>query len=313
MRKNKKKNGILKERGGIVGRAFMYFFARFLGSWSMHIFALPSVLYFLTVIPSTRRNLLNYWSCIFPGKSKLYYLYCIYRQYYQFGKILFDRIILQSGKDLKIAGNIEQDNINRRIINNVLDKNKTMLVLCSHIGGYNLYRLLADLIAKPVNIVMYGGQTRAFTTVDNVNRRNIKYINPDNPMNTVFLAVESLQNDEIVAIMGDRFNSDSKHSSIMNINGFKLNMPLGPWYIAHTANAPVVCIFIVKTAAGYQLIVKEPILIRQEEENKNEKEENIKQALSIYTGYLTQIIRQYPFQWFNFANPVIVDSEQKKE
>jgi predicted LPLAT superfamily acyltransferase len=295
----------LKERGGTFGRAFLHFMGKYFGFWAIIPFSPFIVPYFLIVMKDLRRNMMKYWSCIRPNKSKLTYLFYISKQYLSFADSLLDRAGQESGKLDKYLGKNKENIANGEIVRRELKKDNGVMLLCSHIGGYNLYTFVSDfLVDKPVNVFMYDQQVK-FSFSDKVNKNSIKFINPVESNNAAFQTYKALENKEVVVVMGDRVDSENERYEIFNVNNVGLKIPLGPWHIARASGATVICMFVVKEKGQYNLIIKEPIDMSIQETSKLEKKEIIKDAMSKYIGYLSEILAKYPFQWYNFNSEII--------
>ena len=71
----------IKLRGGVLGRAFLHFLVKYIGKVSVKLITFPTISYFIMTQKKIRENAMKYWSAIYPGRSKLKYLICIYKHY----------------------------------------------------------------------------------------------------------------------------------------------------------------------------------------------------------------------------------------
>ncbi len=287
----------IRERGGILGRAFLHFMAKKLGMWSLAPFAPFIVFYFVIALGAVRRNLMKYWSCVRPNRVKFKYLLYIYRQFFEFSISLIERIVIQESNFEKYLGKNYENVENLRFIRDALKEGKGVLLLCSHIGGYSLYRFLLGFVTdKPVHIFMYGTNEK-YSFVSKENSAAINFIDPTKSVSSMFQARRALENGELVVIMGDRIDEGVKRFETVDIANMKMKLPEGPFHLVKLSNAIAVSLFIVKENGSYKLIIKEPIKF-------NGDKTSIQDAIKKYAKYIEEIILKYPFQWYNFASKV---------
>lgn len=298
---------MIKERGGIFGRALLHLMVKYFGKWSISLIALPVVFYYMTVMPGVRKNEMKYWSSIYPGCSKIKYLICIYKHYVMFGKTLIDRIT--AGHGIKTSHNFDCNS--KSIIKGEIQKGNAIILLCSHIGGYNLFRFLCDSFDLPFHFMMYQNGDNEngsrYSMNDQLEKGNVRFINPAEPMNVIFEAVDVLNRREILLTMGDRVSGENSKYHEARMKGLKMKLPLGPWHIAYLTKAVVICIFIIKEKKEYRFIAQKPISF--DYSGGIRKKIAIINAVSTYAEYLEEMIYKYPFQWFNFAADVITARE----
>ncbi|MDH5681704.1 MAG: hypothetical protein OEZ36_08955, partial [Spirochaetota bacterium] len=268
------------------------FIVRYLGKAGIKLIMFPTVLYYIIVQKKVRQNALKYWSTIYPKHSKLKHLVHIYKQYATFGETLVDRIT-----DQCIINNTDQD----QSILEELHKDRGIILLCSHIGGYNFFRFQFD---ETIHVMMFNHQDDnkqdKYAMFDHEHKEKVRFINPSDP-NAIFKAAKVLSERGILAIMGDRvFNTKDKYLKEKDILGLRRNFPLGPWHIAYSTSSSVLCLFIIKRNKEYHLILKPPIHLGKEI-NKSKKEQ-IDEGFMAYVQNIEEVLKDYPYQWFNFKD-----------
>jgi len=288
--KTKDSTAKFKQRGGVIGRALLHFLVKYLGKASIKLIMFPTVSYYILTQKKIRENAMKYWSTLYPGKSKIKYLIHIYKHYATFGKTLVDRIVNES--------TIHNEEADQAVLEEI-NKDQAVILLCSHIGGYNFFRFRFN---KKIYIMMineaHEKSKERFSLFDDMHTDKAEFINPMD-QNSIFEAFNLLKNKETLAIMGDRvLNSDDKHVREKDILGLQRKFPLGPWHLAYSTDSVVICLFIIKKGNEYQLIAKPPI--RLGHEIKKKKKEQIDQALQKYISYIEEVVKLYPDQWFNF-------------
>ncbi len=284
----------INEMGGVLGRYILHFLVKYVGIWTIRLITFPVVCYYMIVFPKIRNHSMKYWSTLFPGQSRMKYLKQIYRHYATFGETLVDRL-----NPLIQVDNKDSD----LLVKNEIQNRHGIILLCSHVGGYNFYRF--NLGNQLVHIMMYGSEEERnksqFTMFDRSNETNICFINTMEA-NVIFKLHDILEGKGIIAIMGDRTTDHSKrHNKKVNLTGLEVTIPLSPWYLAYNTGAVIIVSFIIKKNRNqYHYITKEPIRLSPVEGRK--KRDVIDQAISCYIDHLKEVILEYPDQWFNFRN-----------
>lgn len=304
----------IKQRGGVIGRAFLHFMAKHLGMWSLLPFAPFIVFYFLIALGDVRKNLMKYWSCIRPGRTAFKYLLYVYRQFFKFSVSLIERIIIQKSNIKRYLGYKSENIKNVEGIKEELKKGRGLILLCSHIGGYNLYRFLMGYVTdKPVHIAMYSEDDK-YSLKDNIKDEPIHFIDPFDTMNFIFKMKEALERNEIVIIMGDRVDESNRRAEWVNITkNMNIKIPSGVFHIAQRTKASLMCLFIIKDRKGYRLMVKGPVNSSENMYQSLKKDKQARFALREYAHYIGEVIEDYPFQWYNFASEIKYSNEIEKQ
>ncbi len=292
----------LRDRGGAFGRAFLNFVGKYLGGWAILPIAPFIIPYFLIVLSDVRKSLMVYWKALRPGRSKITYLFYIAKQYMKFAFSLLERAGHHKNNRKKFLGENDENVKETNLINDELNKGRGVMVMCSHIGGYNLYSFISDYVLdSPLNIFTYDENVK-YSLSGKIKKDNVKFINPLESDYAILKASKVLRDKEVLTIMGDRVDEKSQRYKTVNTKGMEFNLPLGPWYIAKSSGSSVICLFIVKDrkTKAYKTILKGPICIDNQGKNLSKKE-LIDDAVSRYVSYLKEIITEYPFQWFNFS------------
>lgn len=292
----------LRDRGGVFGRAFLNFVGKYLGGWAILPFAPFIIPYFLIVLREVRKSLMVYWRALRPGKSTLTYLFYISKQYLKFAFSLLERAGHHKRNRKKFLGENNENIKETNLINEELKRGSGVMVICSHIGGYNLYSFISDYVVdSPLNIFTYDENVK-YSLSDKINKDNVKFINPLKSDFAILKASKALRDKEVLTIMGDRVNEKTQRYKRVTIKGMEMNLPLGPWYIAKSSETSVICLFIVKDreSKGYKTILKGPVLLDDNGRNLS-KRDIIDDAVSRYASYIEEIITKYPFQWYNFS------------
>lgn len=280
------------------GQTLLYFFLKIFGRLGIKIINYPVVSYFLLSKKTVRNNSLMYWKSIRPGKSIFWYYRQIYKNYAVFGSTIIDRLL----NDFEI--------LNESADNAILGQNLNQgtIIICSHVGGYSFFRY--NIKNKKIHILMLQGDIsneaneqessnhdKKFSLFDKNSQNKAEFISPADP-NAIFKAAEVLNQQGILAIMGDRvLNDNDRHNIEVDFFGVKRPFPLGPFYLARATNSSIISVFIIKKGKNYVLEFNDKI----EVDAHKKKKEAVEEAFNKYLEDLKKIVNKYPHQWFNFT------------
>jgi len=180
------------------------------------------------------------------------------------------------------------------------------IVLLSHIGGWATaaHSLKAEI--PPMHIVMRESTKEDINKVEKdykrENESGVKIIDLNQgPIAANIQIANALMNKEVVAMMADRVVDASKTIEVEFL-GSKVKINKNPFDIAFRFKKVLVATFVINVA------VKEYKLIFEKIEIENKSLDEIAQE---YMNILTNIIKIYPNQWYNFYD-FFNQSKQRK-
>ena len=106
-------------------------------------------------------------------------------------------------------------------------------------------------------------------------------------------------NKEIIAMHGDRFITGNK-TVILDFMGQPAAFPIGPLNLAAKFNVPVSFVFAVKETSRHYHFFASPLTRVAFSTNLKQREANFREALQVYLQKFEEIVRKYPYQWFNY-------------
>ncbi|HBH08678.1 MAG TPA: hypothetical protein DDX40_04665 [Rikenellaceae bacterium] len=208
-----------------------------------------------------------------------------------FGTVIMDRFASYSGKNFKVE--VPQ----MPMYEELCSGKSGFLQLSSHIGNDELagYELRPP---KKMNALVFGGEGEALT--ENRERilggNNVRLVCISEDMSHLVILNNALSDGEIVNIHGDRVFG-SNRTVRCEILGAEAELPLGPFLLASMRGVPVVSVFVMKVGLRKYRVH----LFRPDEGLEGlgvrEKAEAMARA---YAGEITEILKLYPNQWFNF-------------
>jgi KDO2-lipid IV(A) lauroyltransferase len=110
-------------------------------------------------------------------------------------------------------------------------------------------------------------------------------------------AVKALRQNEIVAMLGDRI--ESQKTMVFDFFGMKTAFPIGVAILAMATEAPVLPVFVVmERNRKYRGIIEPPIFFNPS--SREERETVIREGMEKLIKKFESYIEKYPDQWYNF-------------
>lgn len=218
----------------------------------------------------------------------------VYLNHFTFGQIILDRFAVYGGAKFEV----EIDG-NPTFLQKV-EGEEGFIQLSSHIGNFELAGYMLSQDKKPINGLIFGGETG--TVMENRKRifrhMNIKLITVGTDMAHVYAMNSALEQGEIISMPGDRIFGSQK-SITCDFMGAKAEFPMGPYILAASRDVPVLSIFVMKDSVyKYHIYVKE-VRLPEDVELKGAKAKAACLAQA-FANQLEDIVRKYPRQWFNY-------------
>jgi lauroyl/myristoyl acyltransferase len=174
-----------------------------------------------------------------------------------------------------------------------LNLKKGLILLTAHLGNWELGGIFFSAYGLRVNVLTL--QDEDLEIGSNRSRYRQKYgVNTitigDSPLSSVSL-VNALNNNEVVAMLIDRYNDEEDS---VNISFFdrEILIPRGPFILSRVTGSPVVVAFVVKESGEYKGIVERHFIVRHEDEDEAIGEKVVR----IFEKYVVK----YPDQWYDF-------------
>lgn len=280
-------------RGGVAGYRFFIFILKYLGIKFTYFFLNFVVTYFVLFSAKSRKPIYYYFNTILGFNALKSYRY-VYKNNYKLGQVLIDKVALLAGYSDQFTFDFEGEEHIREMA-----ANGGGLLIGAHLGNWEIAGQLLDRIDTKVHILMLEAEHEKIKgMLDNVMTKRSMHIIPiKDDFSYLFLIKEALQNNEIVAMHGDRFLAGSK-TVIKNFLGRKAKFPEGPFYLSVKYKKPVIFVSAVKeTNSHYHFFATNPYY------NTNDgvtKKERISKLLDLYISELEKTLKYYPEQWFNY-------------
>ena len=109
--------------------------------------------------------------------------------------------------------------------------------------------------------------------------------------------VRALREGQVLALQGDRHIDH--HVVKVRFLGREAPFPVGPFMLAAISGAPLIATFSLQVGpASYRFFAKPPLQLAFA--RGQSREDQLKAWVEPYVSELEAVVRQYPYQWFNF-------------
>lgn len=219
-------------------------------------------------------------------------LWSVYRNYYVFGQVLIDKVIVMSGLSNKFTFEFEGEQYLREIT----AAGKGGIMLSAHLGNWEVAGHLFTRLQTRINIVMFDGEhERIKKYLSSVTgERNVNIIVIKDDLSHIYAINEALSNQELVCMHADRFLAGNKTVNA-TFMGQEASFPAGPFLLAATFRVPVSLVFAFKeTNTHYHLYATPP------REYHGRRRQGVELAVQDFVQELEGMVKKYPEQWFNY-------------
>ncbi len=255
----------------------------------------PITLYFLILRGPERRASIDYLERVLGRPTRWV---DGARHIHTFASTILDRVFLLSGQLRQFEFSIRGlDDVHRQ-----LDRNQGVLLFGSHLGSFEVMRVLAR--QRPdyvIRVVLDKGHNPAMTqlldALDPVIAANVIDAGQDGP--SLMLAIQqALSAGQLVALLVDRVQSGDGEQPVSFLGANAL-FPRTPWLIASVLHVPVVLAFgLYRGGNRYDLAFEsfsDGLHIP-----RSERQRALAALIQRYATRLEHYARLAPYNWFNF-------------
>jgi len=223
------------------------------------------------------------------------------KTFQNYGQYLLDYMVMHrlrpSNKDRWV-----EEEVGVNYMMEALRVGKGAICITPHFGNWEIGGLLFSFKGGKLNVLTLDERDldiRSFRE-EMRRRRGIKnlYINPkdDSPM-AILDAVKALRRNEIVAMLGDRI--ESQKTMVFNFFGRETALPIGVAILAMATEAPVLPVFVVmERNRKYRGVIEPPIYFNSS--LRKDREAIIREGMERLIKKFEEYIEKYPDQWYNF-------------
>ena len=223
------------------------------------------------------------------------------RTFQNYGQYLLDYMVMHRLQPGSKARWVEEE-AGGGHMEEALRNGKGVICITPHLGNWEIGGLLFSFRGGTLNVLTLderNRQTKSFRE-EMRGRKGIRniYIDPRDESPVAILdAVKALRRNEIVAMLGDRI--ESQKTMAFEFFGKPTPFPIGAAVLALATGAPVLPVFVVmEKSRKYRGIIEAPIYFHARA--RQERDEAIKEGMEKLVKIFEDYIFRYPDQWYNF-------------
>jgi predicted LPLAT superfamily acyltransferase len=219
----------------------------------------------------------------------------LYRNYYQFGQSLIDKVVVMSGMSNRFTFDFDGEEHLREMVT----RGTGGLLLSAHVGNWEIAGHLLKRLGTTINIVMFDGEHQQIKQYlsEVTGARNVNVIVIRDDISHIYEISEAFSRKELVCMHADRYLEGNKIKEVSFL-GSPAKFPIGPFILASTFKVPVSFVFAMKETNLHYHFFATP--------NRNEiglsKEALSTKLLSSFADEMAAKVKKYPQQWYNFYN-----------
>lgn len=279
-----------KSKGNLLGYKIFVFLIKKLGVKAAYSILIFVAFYYFIAYPKSFRDIFYY----FKNRQQFSYfksILAVYKSYFVFGQILIDKIAISAGMRDKFT--YDFDGIS--VLKQLLSEKKGGILISAHIGNFEIAeKFFAEIDFNcEINIVTTDQEHSIIKSyLESIAQKsNMKFIFVKDDMSHIFNINEALSKNELICFTGDRYFEGSKTLNA-NLLGEEAIFPAGPFVIASRLKVPVAFVYVMKEPnLHYHLYTRR---------SADFKQRDAQAVLDNYTKSVSEILKDYPYQWFNY-------------
>lgn len=283
-----------KSHGGRWGNAcFMRLLG--IGMYPAYVLLVFVAAYFMIFRPKTSRGAREYLGKFFEKNGRIFlFSPKVYKLFFSFGVCILDKVSYFSK-----SGKIKCNDTCVEKISELLKKEKGLIILTSHVGGWQIAGAELCKYGRKVGIVGMKNEGDVIAEISESSRELPKpeIIADTYDAGSLMAAYAALRRGEIVAMHGDRFAGG--RGAQVDFFGSRATVPTSAYILAAKSGAPLVQTFCMrKKLFSYEIFAFDPVYL--ENYPAAELEKITKTCAQNFMRNLELTLKKYPYQWFNF-------------
>jgi predicted LPLAT superfamily acyltransferase/glycosyltransferase involved in cell wall biosynthesis len=296
MRRQKKPSWSGATRGGKFGNGFLKFILKHMNIHVGYLFLYFIIPYFYLFAPQARRSLNEYWrmvnpSLTWPGRQRR-----ILQHLFRFGQVLMDRLAQSFSAEAEFKTNPH----GIEIILEALGDGKALILLCAHVGGWDLAAplLKKDGYGNELHTIEYQTNQLNFNDFkEKGSADHVKALASNTSEQPIFSIHDLLSRGKPIGIMGDRPLSD--RFELVLFFGKLAPFDTTAFRVAAASRAPLLMTFGFKGKSQTYDFYALPARDYRYTTDQN-RALQCQAWVQDYAFELEKMMRIYPEQWFNF-------------
>lgn len=283
--------------GHSFGMKCLYMLLKYSGINTAYLL-LAFVFLFYALRPGIQKSASYYLKKRFTNDNNISRLIRTLKYIYQFGLVLVDQAAAGVLGSSIISVNFPKSDK----LYKLSGENRGLILLSSHVGTWKMLMAHMGYLAKPVSFLLKiekNDQNQYFFDISG-NKSKYRLIDPTGFMGGMIEAVNILENNECIAVNGDRAFQWRTGETLFF--GEKAKFPVIAQNLAYSTNSVLVMILTARTGKlSYSMDYIN--LTNMLPDNKNlSKQEIVQKYLALYAEQLELFLEKNPYMWFNFFN-----------
>jgi lauroyl/myristoyl acyltransferase len=275
------------------------FLSRHVGLWFFAIFSWFIAAGYFLFFPLRVAESRKFYRALFPERSFLYHLVCVWRQYHNFTGVFLDRFLVQKDDSL----NLDCVRDGWEYLNEAIEKKTGAIIVMSHIGNWELAAQLLKLRGLPIMLYLGEKHKEQIEKMqkETLEKSGLKIVTTSENESSPFAILEGvnfLRQGGVVSLTGDRLWGNQRFVTV-NFLGHEARLPDIPHVLALMSGAPLFTFFIFQTARRkYYIKVVPGHLVKAA--SRAERAAAILESAQAYASELEKMAREHPFEWYHF-------------
>jgi predicted LPLAT superfamily acyltransferase len=272
--------------------------SRILGLWVVRLVSwLVSTGYFVFKTDRVRAGL-DFYRALFPGRSRWFYLGCVWKQFHEFADSYADRVGLELGRILI------HDSTGFEYLREAAQAGQGGIILTSHLGNWEIGAGLFSQAGLSMTMLMGERDARQVgrQQKEDLRRRglDVKVAVPE--AGSPFGGLEVLQairRGGLVSIAGDIAWTEQRTRIPARFLGRRVMLPAAPHLLALTTGAPILTVFGHRLGrCRHHFVTHPPRWVKAA--SRAERGAALAASAQRFADDLEEALRRYPWQWAVF-------------
>lgn len=282
-----------KSKGTILGYKIFVYCIKKLGIRAAYSVLVFVAFYYFVAYPTSFKAMFTY----FRYRQQFSFfkaIFAVYKSYFTFGQVLIDKIAISAGLRKKFT--FDFDGID--ILKQLLSEGKGGILISAHIGNFEIAeKFFADIDFNcQIHIVTVDQEhsviKQYLESITN-QKPNVQFIYVKEDLSHIFEINNALSKNHLICFTGDRYFEHSKTMQA-TLLGKDAHFPAGTFMLASRLKTPVAFVYVMKEPnLHYHLYTRRA---------PEFKHRDAQAVLNSYTASVSQMLKKYPYQWFNYFN-----------
>ena len=280
-----------KSKGTILGYKIFVYCIKKLGIRAAYSVLVFVAFYYFVAYPTSFKAMFSY----FRHRQQFSFLkaiFAVYKSYFTFGQVLIDKIAISGGLRSKFT--FDFDGVD--ILKQLLSEGKGGILISAHIGNFEIAeKFFSDIDFNcQIHIVTVDQEhsvIKEYLESITNEKPNVQFIYVKEDLSHIFEINDALSKNHLICFTGDRYFEHSKTMQAALLDK-EAHFPAGTFMLASRLKTPVAYVYVMKEPnLHYHLYTRRVPEFKQRDAQA---------VLNSYTESVSQMLKKYPYQWFNY-------------